>query len=131
MRLKVTWTIQTCDLHPILVTFIEIVGVVPNGKNSNRSITENNTHLIIESGICNQEEVLTATTITDNLIPEESLLDTTTMMAAANFNSNNVNKSNDEPSNAALLAGLENMSVDNTNHLLSTQNTNDNNERLN
>lgn len=57
----------------------------------------------------------TISQIADNLIPEESLLDTTSS-DTSNINltkSINKNQPIDEPSNAVLLAGLQDLSVNN------------------
>ena len=53
--------------------------------------------------------------LTDNLISERSLLDTANTNSNINVNSNSINESPsmDEPSNSDLLAGLEDLSVNN------------------
>ena len=53
--------------------------------------------------------------LTDNLMPARSLLDTanTNSNIHANSNSINTNTSMDEPSNTDLLAGLEDLTVNN------------------
>ena len=56
--------------------------------------------------------------LADNLIPEESLLDPATRISPSTSNINtkssiNQNPATDEPSNAVLLAGLQDLSVNN------------------
>ena len=57
----------------------------------------------------------TQSLIADNLIPEESLLDTTSSNTSNINVTNSINKNPtiDEPSNSALLAGLQDLSVNN------------------
>ena len=70
----------------------------------------------VENKIYKTKNEVLQSQITDNLLSENSLLDTEN--TNSNFNvinsSDNLNPSIDEPSNSVLLAGLEDLSVNNS-----------------